>query len=287
MDAHNAEIEPIDPIFRPRFVPSAVGQAQTNRETNLSLMAGPIIQAPPFVHPIRISKTMPTLQASRNSRMGHVVATPRYQLSGDNRSLPNNAVVRRTVSSTQSQPLQNGRMGPVLGQRNNDGTVRIGTIPITMPVNRPLQSVDIQAGEYPHFAMWNSKQLQPHQEWSVAHSFLGKIPVREIQQRSGQVTIRPAYINDFNNSQSLDDLDAMIDNGSVKFSITVEGRDFDVEMESTGDGYPDLECEICKNTFMSSDDRLRHEKTQHPGEKRADMTIIFNPMLYHAVQQAD
>lgn len=111
---------------------------------------------------------------------------------------------------------------------------------------------------------------------------LWKILARDIQQRLGQVTIQPCFINN-----SRIDLDEMLDNDSVKFSITVDGRDFEVEMESVGDGQPTLECEFCKRPFISSDDRLQHEKAQHPDEKRADLTIIFNPMLFHALQRAD
>lgn len=147
MDSHNYRIEPIEPIFRPRVVPSVVGRVQTNRRETISLiLARPIVQAPSIVHPVRITKTMPTLRVSQSFRMSNVVATPPYQLGRDNRVRPvNNAVTRRTMSSTQVLPL------PIYGQRNNDGTVRIGTIPITTPANRPVQSTDISTGKYPHF----------------------------------------------------------------------------------------------------------------------------------------
>lgn len=61
----------------------------------------------------------------------------------------------------------------------------------------------------------------------------------------------------------------------------MDGQQLDIEMEPAGNANPDLEGQVCKWPFRSFAKHARHEATQHPDRKRADQTIVFNPMKFH------
>lgn len=78
--------------------------------------------------------------------------------------------------------------------------------------------------------------------------------------------------------------ETMFDNGPLKFTITVDAQEYEVEMEPTGKEDPDLECRMCKPLFFSPDEKSQHERAHHTDQKRAEETIVFNAMLFHALQ---
>lgn len=114
----------------------------------------------------------------------------------------------------------------------------------------------------------DSNQLQDHES-------LATLTIQPVGSENVQLVIaeRPPW-------------ETMFDNGPVEFTITIDGREFEIGMEPAGDEDPDLACQMCKTTFLSSDERSQHEKIQHPNQKRADQTLVFNPMMFHALQSA-
>lgn len=113
----------------------------------------------------------------------------------------------------------------------------------------------------------------------------GQFHERLNQQHTGQTIVQPDNIKSAQQMIAKHSAsDTMFVNGPIKFSITVDGQEFDIEMEPTDILDPNLECQTCKKLFFSSDERLYHETIQHPDQKRTDQTIIvFNAMMFHAM----
>lgn len=113
------------------------------------------------------------------------------------------------------------------------------------------------------------------------HAAVKQIQKQRVQQCSPQNTV--PYAN-ANNGQRNDAVrDSTFDNGPVKFTITVDGQEFAIEMDSADGVEADLECQMCKELFGTSGERLQHEIAKHAGQKRAEI-VVFNPMEFHAHQ---
>lgn len=99
-------------------------------------------------------------------------------------------------------------------------------------------------------------------------------------------TVLPAHVN--NTEQMIVDpverpiWETMFENGPIRFTIPITGMGvFEIEMKPAGDKDPDLVCQMCDESFFTSDERSQHEEVQHPDEKRADC-FVFNPMMFDA-----
>lgn len=231
-------------------------------------------------------KMKPIVRASENFAM--VPAPPGFQ---DGQSHPNNVALQKKVLNARAPFKSHSTAAHMRGRqafisqrsesvRHNGEKTPNDAIPKTMPIVQPAKNNLI--GEYSEPSVISAR--------SFGDKFSHKRPFLYFSNRiQGPQRPQSVFDNLFKNAQPSITRrpvwETMFGNGPVKFSITVDGQELEIEMEPTGDEDPDLKCQMCGASFLSSDDRSQHEIIQHPFQKRVDQTIVFNPAMFDALNR--